>query len=82
MRDIIIQAGIDTEKHSQLTFLQDEKKAIDDLAKKGMNVYFVPQKETMRWRDASRPIWDKWLKANGAPGHKLVDFVLRELGEK
>lgn len=82
MQDMIIQAGIDTEKHSQIAFLQDEKKAIKDLGKKGMNVYFVPQKETMRWRDASRPIWDKWLKANGAPGRRLVDFVLQELGEK
>jgi len=82
MQDIILQAGIDTEKHSQAAFLDDEKKAIEDLGKKGMNIYFVPQKETMRWRDASRPIWNNWLKANGAPGQRLVDFVLRELGEK
>lgn len=82
MQDIIIQAGVDTEKYSQDAFLQQEKTAIRDLAKKGMDVYFVPQKETMRWRDASRPIWDNWLKATGAPGQRLLDFVLQELGEK
>lgn len=82
IQDIIVQAGIDTEKHSLDAFLLLEKTAIEDLTKKGMDVYFVPQKETMRWRDASRPIWNEWLKANGAPGQRLLDFVLKELGEK
>ena len=82
MQDIILHAGIDTEKHSQEAFLKQEKTAIEDLAKKGMDVYYVPQKETMRWRDASRPIWNEWLKTTGAPGQRLLDFVLEELGEK
>lgn len=82
VQDMINQAGLDTEKYAEKAFLEQEKTAIEDLAKKGVDVYMVPQQETLRWREASKPLWNDWLKANGAPGQKLLDFVLKELGEK
>jgi len=42
----------------------------------------VPRAENLRWRDATRHVWDAWEKRVGAPGKALVDFVLKELARK
>ncbi|MBI4290252.1 MAG: TRAP transporter substrate-binding protein DctP [Betaproteobacteria bacterium] len=82
LQKIIMQAEQDTQKNSIKTLPAAEEEAIKTLEAKGMHIYRVPREENLRWRDATRGVWDAWLKRVGAPGKALVDFVLKELGQK
>jgi TRAP-type C4-dicarboxylate transport system substrate-binding protein len=82
LQKIIMQAEQDTQKNSIKTLPAAEEEAIKTLEAKGMHIYRVPRAENLRWREATRSVWDDWLKRVGAPGKALVDFVLKELGQK
>lgn len=79
LQDALIQAEKDTEKYAREVVPKAEEEAIDTLEKNGMNIYYVPREESLRWRDACRPIWDEWLSKTGAKGQGLLDFMLKEL---
>ena len=82
LQKIIMQAEQDTQKNSIKMLPAAEEHAIKTLEAKGMTIYRVPRAENLRWRDATRHVWDAWEKRVGAPGKALVDFVLKELGQK
>jgi TRAP-type C4-dicarboxylate transport system substrate-binding protein len=79
VQDALMKAQEDTEKNSLKVIPAAEKEAIDTLAQNGMNIYYVPREENLRWRQATRPVWDEWLQKTGAKGQGLLDFVLDEL---
>ena len=43
----------------------EDLKALADLKAKGMEVYEVPENELQAWRDATKPVWDLFIKENG-----------------
>ncbi len=79
LQDALMQAQEEAEKNSLKVIPKAEEEAIDTLAKNGMDIYYVPREENLRWRDAARPVWDAWLDKTGAKGQGLLDFVLKEL---
>jgi TRAP-type C4-dicarboxylate transport system substrate-binding protein len=56
------------------------KKGIDTSKKKGHELYTLPPKEMMRWRDTAKSSWDKWvseMEAKGLPGSAVLTDALR-----
>lgn len=56
---------------------KEDLKALDDLKAKGAVVYVVPEKELKLWQDATRPVWDKFIKENGKIGQELIDICTK-----
>ena len=55
----------------------EDLKALADLKAKGMEVYEVPENELQAWRDATKPVWDLFIKENGKFGQELVDICVK-----
>ena len=55
----------------------EDLKALADLKAKGMEVYEVPEKELQAWRDATKPVWDLFVKENGKFGQELIDICVK-----
>jgi len=82
LQDVLAQAGAEAEKYIEETAVKNNEKMLANLAAKGMEIYTVPRDEIERWRTATQSVYDKWLKANGTAGQRVLDFALRKLGEK
>ena len=55
----------------------EDLKALADLKAKGMEVYEVPENELKAWRDATKPVWDLFIKENGKFGQELIDICVK-----
>ena len=55
----------------------EDFKALADLKAKGMEVYEVPENELQAWRDATKPVWDLFIKENGKFGQELIDICVK-----
>ena len=55
----------------------EDLKALADLKAKGMEVYEVPKNELQAWRDATKPVWDLFIKENGKFGQELIDICVK-----
>ena len=55
----------------------EDLKALVDLKAKGMEVYEVPENELQAWRDATKPVWDLFIKENGKFGQELIDICVK-----
>lgn len=55
----------------------EDLKALEDLKAKGMEVYVVPENELQAWRDATKPVWDIFIKENGKVGQELIDICTK-----
>lgn len=55
----------------------EDLKALDELKAKGMEIYVVPESELQQWRDATKPVWDLFLKENGKTGRELIDICTK-----
>lgn len=55
----------------------EDLKALDELKAKGMVVYEVPENELQAWRDATKPVWDLFVKENGKVGQELIDICTK-----
>ena len=55
----------------------EDLKALADLKAKGMEVYEVPENELQAWRDATKPVWDLFVKENGKFGQELIDICTK-----
>ena len=55
----------------------EDLKALADLKATGMEVYEVPENELQAWRDATKPVWDLFVKENGKFGQELIDICVK-----
>lgn len=55
----------------------EDLKALADLKAKGMEVYEVPENELQAWRDATKSVWDLFIKENGKFGQELIDICVK-----
>ena len=55
----------------------EDLKALADLKAKGMEVYEVPENELQAWRDATKLVWDLFIKENGKFGQELIDICVK-----
>jgi tripartite ATP-independent transporter DctP family solute receptor len=52
-----------------------DKESLELLKQKGMEVYVVPEKEKERWKKASQPAVDRFLKRAGDRGKALLEMT-------
>lgn len=57
---------------------KEDLKALEDLKAKGAEVYVVPEAELKQWQEATKPVWDKFIKENGKIGQELIDICLKQ----
>lgn len=55
----------------------EDLQALEDLKKAGMQVYVVPENEIGAWREATKGVWDLFVKENGALGQELIDICTK-----
>ena len=55
----------------------EDLKALEDLKANGMEVYVVPEEELPLWREATKSVWDTYVKENGALGQELLDICVK-----
>ena len=55
----------------------EDLQALEDLKKAGMQVYVVPPEEIGAWQEATKGVWDLFIKENGALGQELVDICTK-----
>ena len=55
--------------------LRDTDQCLDNLKKKGMEIYYPTEQEKKRWAEASKEILANYLKRNGNTGRALVEEV-------
>ena len=54
-----------------------DEKGLADLKAKGMEVYTIPANELQQWRDATKSVWDTFVKHTGETGKKLLDMAAK-----
>lgn len=55
----------------------EDLQALEDLKKAGMQVYVVPPEEIGAWQEATKGVWDLFIKENGALGQELIDICTK-----
>jgi TRAP-type C4-dicarboxylate transport system substrate-binding protein len=66
------------------SYLKNEKKAMDEWRKYGLEITRLDDKEVSRWKEALKPIEDEWVKEmeeKGLPATELVK-EMRALNQK
>ena len=53
-----------------------DEKGLADLKAKGMEVYVVPENELALWREATKSVWDTFLKHTGKIGKSVLDMAV------
>lgn len=71
----LMDAAQDTERFALLTSVKVDSKAIEALSRKGMKLYEVPPAERARWKSATKPIVQMWLRKTGEPGKKMLEKI-------
>lgn len=57
---------------------KEDLDALENLKKAGMEAYVVPANELKAWQDATKPVWDQFIKANGKVGQELIDICTKK----
>jgi len=80
---VMASSAVASEKASDM-FVKSEKKEFPTWKKLGIKFYTPSSAEAARWKEAVRPLWDKFINENeakGLPAKKLVE-ELKELAKK
>lgn len=56
---------------------KEDLQALEDLKAKGVEAYVVPESELQTWRDATKSVWDEYIKENGKVGQELIDICTK-----
>lgn len=73
----LTDAAKEVENEVRANAKNEDLKALEELKAKGMEVYVVPENELQQWRDATKPVWDLFLKENGKTGQELIDICTK-----
>lgn len=55
----------------------EDLKALEDLKAQGVEAYIVPESELPGWREATKSVWDVFIKENGKVGQELIDICTK-----
>jgi TRAP-type C4-dicarboxylate transport system substrate-binding protein len=77
MQKILQAAGKDTLEWGRKEVQKETKESIDELAQKGMEIYYLPAGEKELWRKTGKPVQEVFVRKVGDQGKKLL-----EIGEK
>ncbi len=71
------EAAIEVRDAVRANAKAEDLKALEDLKKAGMEVYVVPENEIGAWQEATKSVWDAFIKENGALGQELIDICTK-----
>lgn len=72
-RDAVTAAALKAEIAVRDYMTAFEAEAVEEAKANGMTVHFPTEEELTRWRDASAPVVDLWLKDAGPLGQQVLD---------
>ncbi|MEJ8545872.1 DctP family TRAP transporter solute-binding subunit [Brevibacillus borstelensis] len=72
-QELLTSTAKETEDWIRQQAEAEDKATADELKKKGMEVYVVPEAELPAWKEAAKPAWDEYLKTAGDLGKELLE---------
>ena len=57
---------------------QEDMSSIETLKEKGMVIYQIPENELPEWQNATKSVWDDFIKENGTVGQALIDICTKK----
>ncbi len=75
-QQIITECAKETQEEIRKEAKAEDERCIDELRKKGMDVYEVPAGEIHLWQEATAPVIAKFEQEQGEEGKKLVEYCL------
>jgi tripartite ATP-independent transporter DctP family solute receptor len=78
IQKVMNEVGQDIEEWGFKESLKETDECLSELKKRGVEVYYLPEREKKRWKEAAnKPILSYYLKQVGEPGKKAVAEVDR-----
>lgn len=71
------EAALEVRNDLRANAKKEDLQALEDLKAKGMKVYVVPENEIAVWQEATKPVWDIFIKENGKIGQELIDICTK-----
>lgn len=76
-KKIINEAANEVRDQIRANAKAEDLQALEDLKAAGMQVYVVPENEIGAWQEATKGVWDLFVKENGALGQELIDICTK-----
>lgn len=74
---IVMEVGAELRDRALKIVEENAAKALDDLKAGGAEVAFFSPEESERWRDLAKPVWEAFVKDNGADAQAMLDELAR-----
>jgi tripartite ATP-independent transporter DctP family solute receptor len=75
VQKVLLTAGKDTQDWGRGEVEKSDAAALNELQKKGMEVYSLPKAEKDRWRKALKPVYDIAIQKVGESGQKMYELA-------
>jgi len=75
LQKVIQECGLEAQTWGRKESEKEDKECLELLRKKGMDIYNLPDKERERWRAASKPSLERFLKRSGDRGKQLLELA-------
>jgi tripartite ATP-independent transporter DctP family solute receptor len=75
LQEALMAAGKETQEWGRKEVQKVETELLEELKKKGMDVYSLPKAEKERWRTACKPVYDLVTGKTGEQGRKMLDLA-------
>lgn len=74
---IMLEVGAELRDRALKIVEENATKALEDLKAGGAEVSYFSAEETARWRDLTKPVWESFVKDNGADAQAMLDELAR-----
>jgi len=74
---IMLEVGAELRDRALKIVEENATKALEDLKAGGAEVSYFSAEETARWRDLTKPVWEAFVKDNGADAQAMLDELAR-----
>jgi len=75
IQNIILSCAKEVQEWSRKEAELEDKKSLELLKEKGMEIYYLPEKEKQRWIKACEPLVNSVINRSGETGKRLIELV-------
>lgn len=75
VQKILLTAGEQTQEWGRKEVQKVDAEALEELKRKGMEIYYLPKAEKEVWRKALKPVYDLVIKKAGDTGPKMFELA-------
>jgi TRAP-type C4-dicarboxylate transport system substrate-binding protein len=72
---VILAAGKEAQEWGRKEVQKMDGEAIENLRKKGMEIYYLPKDERLRWMKTCKPVLDVIVEKTGDRGRKMLEVA-------